>query len=260
MESKFVSKKFLSSYTPCLFNAGTEATFFHDETHLLKFIKKEFLKDDRELITRKLEELSHPSLTIPQFLLHDRSGFLGYGMNYYKEYKTLDSLITNSMFYPNENLPFDKRKDIALKICQLFDYINTTDYSFYDIHGKNILINDDLDLKLIDLDSGAFKGTTNDKITYQISYLHASRQLALFVLAFLYNMDYSEFEMIFNHPFSYIKANLNELYDYLPDRLKEFYNFALNRNFYIFNGIGECVDRIDETTYDDTLQILQKRL
>ena len=48
--------------------------------------------------------------------------------------------------------------------------------------------------------------------------------------------------------------------DYLPNDLKKFYEFALGREYYAFNGISECIDKIDESTYNDTLQILQKRL
>ena len=96
MENKLVTKKFISDYSPCLFGTGEESTMFHNEKYLLKFIKSEYLKDDREQIIKRLEELSHPNIVIPEFLLHDRKSFLGYGMIYYSDYTSLDKIVSDT--------------------------------------------------------------------------------------------------------------------------------------------------------------------
>lgn len=258
MKSKFVNNKFLSKYEECNYGQSSESTLYHDDEHILKIIKEEFLKDDRELIVKRLEELSHPSLVTPEFLLHDRTGFIGYGMEYCKDYYMLENLITNNI--NDQSIPFNVRKEIALKICELFNYLNQSKYSFYDIHDKNILINKDRDIKLIDLDSGIFEGTVNCNIDYHTSYIHSSRQLALFTLSFLYNMFFNEFERAFAHPFSYLNINKNEMLNNLPYKVRKYFEFVLSRKFYVFDETEECIDAFDEQTFNESIQILQKRL
>ena len=260
MKSKFVSNKFLSKYTECDANMGTEAKFYHNDLYLLKIIKEEFLSKDRELIVRRLEELTNPALVTPEFLLHNRKGFTGYGMIEYKEHFPLEELITNDMFNPNINLSFKDRKKLALVICKLFRYLNDCNFSFYDIHDRNILINNELDAKLIDLDSGVFKGTINNGIDYHASYIHSSRQLALFTLSFLYNMYFNDFERAFAHPFSIVHKNKDEMLKQLPYKVRKYFEFVLSREFYVFDETEECIDAFDEETFNITLQTLKKRL
>lgn len=259
MESKLVTKKFISNYTPCLFHEGEESTMFHDDEHLLKFIKSEYLKDDRELIIRRLEELSHPNIVTPEFLLHDRKAFLGYAMHYYSDYTSINRIVSDTIFSQNKDYPFEVRKKIVLKLYETIEYLKKRQFAFYDIHGGNFLIKGD-EAKIVDLDSGVFKGTTNSKVSYHPAYLHSSKQFALFALSFLYNTDWMKFKIGFDHPFSIACQNKEELFKFLPDNLSEFYRYALGNDYYIYNDTEECLNDIDESIYNESLQVLQKRL
>ena len=259
MENKLVTKKFISDYSPCLYGTGEESTMFHNEKYLLKFIKSEFLKDDREQIIKRLEELSHPNIVIPEFLLHDRKSFLGYGMIYYSDYTSLDKIVSDTIFSKNKDYPFEVRKKIVLKLYETLEFLKRQQFAFYDIHGGNFLIKDE-DVKIVDLDSGVFKGTTNANVGYHPAYLHSSKQFALFALSFIYNTDWMKFKLGFEHPMSCACQNKENLFRFLPDNLEEFYRYALGNDYYIYNDTEECLNDLDEPTYEESLQILQKRL
>ena len=252
MEMHFVNKNYLKGYQ-ATFKDGIESVRFYNDKYMLKFIEKKYLKTDRQLIIEKTHEFDHEHIVKPEFGLYDKTGFLGYGMNYIKNYDYLDSVVDND--FKNSSTTFSFRKELMLELCDIFDYFNKYNFAYYDIYGKNILYKDG-DIKLIDLDGGVFKGT-NNRVNYSIAYRLAQKNLALYTLSFLYNKDIFEFLSDIS---SLKKKDLNSILTNVPEEVKNLFYYTINNDYHTFNNITQSIDSISQSMYEETNDKIIKKL
>ena len=78
-------------------------------------------------------------------LLYDKK-LLGYGMEYYKEFKPLRK---------EKLIPVDLKKEYSHRLIFLFIKLKEAGYIYNDFHDRNVLVNSN-DLKLIDIDSCSY--------------------------------------------------------------------------------------------------------
>ena len=256
MESKFVSKRFLNDFKAHISN-GTESIRFYNDEYFLKFIKKEYLNQDRIYTIERLDELKHDSLVTPEFLLYDRTGTLGYGMINYRDFSFIDTIISGSIFDKTDKESFERRKELMIKLSKAIDFINNNGFAYYDIYSKNILFNHN-DLKLIDLDGGVFKGHKNQETDYDSAFYFSSHRIALFTLAYLYNVDYKKFQELFSKRKGFLEETKETLFDYLPYNLRDFFKYAISNTYSVFDETTKCLIDYDYQTYLDTISILKR--
>lgn len=253
MKSKFVSKKFLNNYTMQTSN-GIESIRFYNDEYCLKFLKKDYLTNDRKEIIYKLCELNHENAVTPEFLLHDKTGLLGYAMINYRDYTFIGDEVENKLFKIDLEA-FNKRKQLMIKLSKLFDYFNINDFAYYDIHDRNILYKDN-DIKLIDLDGGIFKGYKNHELDFESAKRFSSQKLALYTLSFIYNVNQYNFSKYLGSPIGF--NNRQIMIDSLPKNLKEFFTYALSNKYNIFDNTTNCLEELDENIYLESIKILKK--
>lgn len=254
MESKFVTKKYLKDFI-FHFNGGTESLMFYNDDVFLKILKKDFLTKDRKEIINRLDEFKNDNILTPLFLLHDRTGIIGYATHNCLDYSFIDELLTNSLFDTNIE-EFKKRKDLMIKLSKTLDFLYNKEFAYYDIHYKNILLKDN-NIKLIDLDGGLFRGYNNHEVTYPVAIKFSYHRLLLFTLSYIYNMDYRKFDNYFspkNIPYQKIRT----LLDYLPHDLEVLFNIIYSDEYTINTNITNSLYELDENTYLDTINILKR--
>lgn len=232
---------------------GNESECYYDSSFFYKFIKPEYLNQDRQNTILRLNRIKNDMAVTPEFLLYEDGELSGYAMKKYLTYDHIDSLITGVMFSYNTILSFEERKSLMLELSRLFDYFKTIGFCYYDVHEKNILYGNN-ELKLIDLDCGLFEECTDSK-KYQEYLNNSNRLLSLFTLSFLYNTDSWGFLSEIN-PSYYSTC---KMLDFLPRYIRDFYEFAINTNDYI-DDITEHISEISEDIYYPTVEILKKRL
>ena len=249
MESKLVTKKYLNSFKPHL-SEGSESVRFYNDDYFLKIINSKILKNGRRDVILKLEELKHNNTVTPEFLLHDRTGIIGYATQNYLDYDYIDIL------FNDESITLEDRKQLMIKLAQIIEYLKKKDFAYYDIHEGNILYKNG-DIKLIDLDGGVFKDKQNCGITYEGACRKSNWKLALFTLSFLYKLEWDTFYNLLNIN---NKNSYNAFMKTIPTKLKPFYEYVINRDFSILDGIQDYIDSIDQTTFDNSNEVLQLKL
>ena len=243
MKKKFIHKNYLKKAK--LFNPPfhSESTLFILNDEVLKFIKKEILKE-RESIVNNLDIIDHPNCVTPNFIMYDKTGFLGYGMDLIKNCRPLS---WESTF----DTSFDRRKEIAFEICDLFSYLESKKFAYYDIHSNNLLYSNHK-LKLVDLDSGIFENADNI-VTYDSMIRFEKKIIARVILAILYGENPDDFKEKFD------RRNFDKL-EYLkncyPNELKKFLEFVINTEFSHFES-RDYIELFNEDLIYDTRFILK---
>ena len=250
MKDVLLTKRFLNDYK--YHSKSRESINFTNDKYYLKLLKKEILLDDREKVIKRLEEVKHENAVIPEFLVHDKKGFQGFSMINYKDYDYISSVISNDLFDINKDNDFLYRKELMLRLIKIIEFFKSKEFAYYDIYDKNILYKDG-DIKIIDMDSGIFKGLINCEYDYDSSIRFANHLLSVFALSFLYNTYYLRFV-------SNVKPILNSLNNYLNEDLKKFYSYVFRNEFHLLLNPYEMIDSIDENIYRDTIDIIRKRL
>ena len=218
----------------------SESSLYVYNGDLIKLINDRF--KDRVSVVLRLDRLDHEDLVLPKYILYNKSGFKGYGMEYYKDYSVLAKMMCD------ESIPFNKRKEIALKICKLFVYMEYEGFGYYDVHSKNILYKG-TDIKLVDMDSGIFDD--QDRLEYLTYLKHSQQRLSELSLALLYKEILDDL--------------CNELIDskkiilkMVPSNVKKLYEHVINRSFTYFRP-AEYLDNLTEDTVEETKQVLIKK-
>lgn len=211
------------------------------------------LKDDeryKEKTIIRLDELSeNKSLVLPLELLYHKDEFIGYTMIYYKQYQVLFNLLKDP------NLSFEQRKRICEKLIQIQNYLLDKDYAYFDFHSHNVLINGE-DIKLIDMESGEFKGDygifsasfTHDTF-HQYLYL-GNKSLNQLILSILYGVYTSEV-------LEYAKKHKKELLKYIPKELKPLLLNIVDSEQTIVNP-KHYMDLLDEDFINSSKLVLKK--
>lgn len=236
MKNVKLTNKFFNDYNAHLSN-GNESIRFYNDDYFLKILHEQFLTEDRIKVISRLEELKHDNVVTPEFLLLDKKKIVGYGTKNYSDYDYLDSLLES-------DIPFKQKKELMIKLSQIFEFFKEKKFAFYDIHGKNFLQKDG-DIKVIDLDGGVFKGLNNG-ITYDGAARFTNYKLSLLTLSFLYGVD--EYAL---PNFFYDQIEMEEFIDKLPIHLREYYRNALLIN-YNFIDFPEIINSIDEDFIEET--------
>ena len=133
---------------------GTQAYVYHDKKNAYKLYKYNYKMEiifnlmDIEYQLERLSRINLNSYVTPKFKITDKRGFLaGYGMDYIKA-KTVNRLslrVNTSIFIDDlKRLEEDTYK------------ISEEKYILRDKSVKNVLYNEELGFKLIDLDNGIF--------------------------------------------------------------------------------------------------------
>lgn len=240
MEKRLYSSKICNKTNMLRTKYCTESTLYLYNGDIIKIVNDRFR--DRASTVLRLENLDHEALALPKYVLYNKTGFKGYGMTYFDDYSVLAKMICD------ESVPFSKRKEIALKICKLFEYMESCGFGYYDVHSKNILYKG-TDIKLVDLDSGIF----DDENRYEyLTYLkHSQQRLSELSLALLYKEildDLSE-ELI---------ESKKIILSMVPSNVKKLYEHVINKDFSYFRS-GEYIENLTEDTIEETKQVLIKK-
>ena len=248
MEERKITDDFFNNfYSKYLY--GQESYCMHNDTELVKMIKKRLLKGDREKIIRELYYFDYPDIVKPLYAVIDKNKFVGYGMEYLKGYNELAN-------YLNKEKPaFIERKDLVIKLSKIFDYFDTMKFAYHDLTYQNVMYKDN-DIKLIDLDGGVLNGYTNYGLDYNAAVRVAKKSLAKMALYVINNTNGLEFDGL--------RANKKKKYvisflDSLPENVKNLYMYALNNDFRYYTGITETLENITENISDDTQAVLKIR-
>ena len=247
MENLYIDRKMLRKFKYDM-NYGSESSRFYNDEIMIKLINRNRLVDDRQYIIERLHGFEHENIVPPIQDVYEKRTFVGFTMKYLKDYILFDK-------YKKLDTTFNQRKEVLLKMASVFDYFDKMNFSFHDIHPRNILYKDG-DVKLIDLDGGIFKNFINNDVDYPTSIRASKKNLARFILTSLYQVNESELLEL------KLKSNYFDyklLFNILPDNVKEFYDFAFSDNYTIYNGISESLDNIDEQTFEDTIGLIKKR-
>ena len=137
-----------------------ESSIYVYKDRLYKLLNEDCLSKHREENIEELSNFNNPNCVFPENKIVNNYGeFLGVEEEYLKGYKTL-------AFYLNHNyLEYEKRKQIAYKICEIQNYLDNNNISFVDMHSNNLMIKDD-NLKLIDLDSAEIINERSEVFNY----------------------------------------------------------------------------------------------
>ena len=249
MKEIIVNKKFFSNYKYDHIQSRESSRFYNDNDYL-KIIYPRLLKDDREKIVRQLHYFNHPDVVIPKFILKDKTGFIGYGMDFLKDYKSL------SFHLDVDNLSFDERKELMIRISKIFDYFDEKKFAYCDIHSDNILYKDG-DIKLIDLDSGILKPYINGKVNYDLGIRIAKKSLVRYALSTMH--DISSYELMFLNKVKDRKYYQNFI-NSLPTNVRNLYEYSFSDIFYILYGITPALEEITQGMSDDINEIVEKKL
>jgi len=243
MERRFIHKNYLKKAK--LFNPPfhAESTLFILNNELLKFIRKELLKE-RENVVNSLYKLEHTSCITPNFTMYDKTGFLGYGMDFIDNCRPLSWETTF-------DTSFDRRKEIAFEICDLFSYLESKRFAYYDIHSNNLLFSNHK-LKLVDLDSGIFANEDNF-VKYDSMIRFEKKIIARIILGILYGENPDDFKEKFHARNTNKLMNLRNIY---PNELKEFIEFAISDEFGHFET-RKYIDLFSEDIVYDTRAMIK---
>lgn len=247
-----VNKKNLKDFKLCGYEGSESVTLRNDE-YLLKFINPEHLLQDREKIINALHDFDHPNIVVPEFSLIEKGSFVGYGMKYQKGYKSIGSLITNNIAKIEE---FQKRKEAMLKLCEIFEYFDSQKFAYYDLYDDNILYKDG-DIKLIDLDGGILDPYINSDLDYNAAIRKSKKQLSIYTLSFLFNLDFMNFHLLMNQLDNKTKEKLYKLWG---EDITAYYKYALNYSYSVYYGTMDAINQMTEEMYNDSVDIIKKRL
>lgn len=242
MKKEYLTKRTLANYK-YFDRHNSESTLFRNDERIIKLLKKEFLS--REQTICRLDTIHNSDAVLPETVIYDSKGFLGYSMINYKEYKELEDFIIGK-------LPFNERKRICLELCRIIDDLERQEFAYYDVHPYNILYNNG-DIKLIDMDSGIFKPDRicdKDYETYNTYMRVADYFLTRLSLALL-------FEDHLDQTIDNISSKRKELFNYSPKKLVTLYKYVLNKP-YSFLDVGEYIEDIDEDYIESAKLILKK--
>lgn len=249
MKEITVNKKFFNNYTYDNIPSGESSRFYNDENYI-KIIHPGLLKDDREKIVRELYYFNHPNIVTPKFILKDKSGFIGYGMDFLKDYKSL------ALHLELDNLSFDERKELMIRLSKIFDYFDEKKFAYFDIHSNNILYKDG-DIKIIDLDSGVINPYINDRVDFDLGIRASKKALVRYTLSTIY--DITNYELLSLNSLKDRKY-YQDLMNNLPKNVRNLYEFAFADRLYIIYGITDALEEITQGMNDDINEIVEKKL
>jgi tRNA A-37 threonylcarbamoyl transferase component Bud32 len=242
MKKVNITNSFLEGFRPIL-TRGSESIILYKDDILAKLIKPEFLKDDRQKIIEELPTLQYDGVITPDYLLYERNKFIGYVMHFLKECCDICDLLNN------KTIDFNKRKELMIKLSQIFDYFYKNNFAYYDIHGGNILFSNG-QINIIDLDGGIFKGYENNGIDFNTAIRLQTKNLCKFIISFLHNLDIDDIQKV---PTSYY-INL------LPYTSKKIYTHAFDQNYRVFDGITESLNDLDEESFSIANLVIKKKI
>ena len=251
MKHKYVTKKYLENFKHHV-GEGTESIRFYDDKYFLKIIRKYLLDDEKIKTIESLDKLEHKYSVTPEFLLYDKTGIIGYAANNYLDYYFLNDLLSNDISVESK-INFNERKRIMIELSNLLEFYRQKDFSYYDIHEKNILYKDN-DIKVLDLDGGTFKEYEKPFI-YDSHLKFANRKLSYLSICYLYNLTCDKF----TDNYLFDDEKINTLLNYLPKKLRDFYYYAFSVDYKGYHDISENINLIDENIYNETKQILLKK-
>ena len=213
----------------------SESDLYVKSDTIYKIVKYGILTSDMLDTITKLCEIKHKSLAevlYPVTLNNNKID--GIAMRYYKDYMTLSKYIETSNMSLNERIALIKKLD---KIFKSFKSIN---YTYFDIHTDNILINNS-DIKIVDTTSGVFNDNNEkDRITM------------LNRMAYLYYLLLLGVENEKKQNTSVQKRLLGRL----NEKQRSFLLHAMEREYSDFDPL-ECTELFDEETISDQRKILR---
>ena len=245
MKKIVIPKKELESFSKPDITRVKESTLYYRGNHLFKVLNPE-LRDRKDTIL-KLERLQGKELILPEYLLYDEDGFIGYVMHFFKEHKQLEEFIFGK-------LPFEERKRICIELCRIFTSLKKQDFAYYDIHPFNILYKDG-DIKIADMDHGVFRlnriiDSLSDFELFNNYSIIGNYHLALTILGLLFE-DYRV------NVLEAIKNNRRELIKYSPKKMKKLYKYITRSPMFEFD-VSEYLEDIDEDYINGAKLILKK--
>lgn len=227
--------KKLKLFNPCI---HLESVLYTKDDIVYKFLEPN-LADDREKTIEMLSEIENDTCITPiDSIIYDEY-FSGYTMKYYKKYITLARKLIDP------TIPYEIRKKLVQELWELLDYFKSINFAFYDLHENNFIINDEYDLKVLDLDSGIFKEITSET-EYKDRLALSCKRASIITLNLLFGLRPLEFEYNF-------ERNYNELYRMFNDNQNKILNSALT-DPKEFNA-GEYINEFNE---HDTEEIKRK--
>lgn len=213
----------------------SESNLYVKSDTIYKIFKYGVLTSDMLDTIMDLCEIKHDSLaeTLYPVTLNNRK-IDGIAMRYYKDYMTLSKYIETS------NMSLNERIKLIKKLDEIFKSFKNINYTYFDIHTDNILINND-DIKIVDTTSGVFNDNNEkDRITM------------LNRMAYLYYLLLLDTSYISNQNTSVQKRLLGRL----NDKQRRFLFHAMEIDYSDFDPL-ECTELFDEETISDQKKILR---
>lgn len=158
---------------------ATEANLYLYNNTLYKIFNSEIMDlGTREDILNTLYNHPIEGCARIESLLYG-SSLLGYGMEYYDNFITLNK---------TKKIPLELRKEYSHKLIDIYRKLSEAGYIYYDFHKQNILVNEE-DLKLIDIDSCLYNSHENNAL--------GMRYLNEIVLSILFDTNFFEYQVYY---------------------------------------------------------------
>ena len=184
MKSLFINENSLKKYKKIKSDFNNESNIYIKDELLYKILLDEHRNLERLNNIKLLSSYSHPNCIFPKDIVYNKVNkyFIGLTIEYLKNYKTLSKSLEDN------NLTFDKRKELAYKICKVQSFLEKENISFLDMHSNNIMVKDD-DIKVIDLDSAVIHNNDYSDVFEHIRKDIISSNLAQVCFQLLYGKD-----------------------------------------------------------------------
>lgn len=202
MEIKYLDSGLLNGAKKFNPHLHSESELYIKKKKLIKILKEVHRGLIRERMIIKLSEYQNDECSTPCSIIYTNkveNSFAGLETNFYKEYCELDKIINS--------LSFQERFIIAKKIALLIESFEKEEYSYYDLHLRNLLVKG-TDIMLIDMDGGKYASTSGIeryKSSLKISYYF----LPQLILSILYNIRFFPFADVIGDNLYTFKKNSN---------------------------------------------------
>lgn len=225
-------KNFENDFIPFSPNGiHTESDMFLYDNDLIKVFKKKIHINKQDTIL-SLDKIDINECVIPKYVFRYGTNVVGYGMDFYKDYNSLYSLINN------ESLSYNERLNIAIKLYQIIMYLDNKGICFHDIHSGNFLYLNN-DIKVIDMDS------VIDSNIYGRDCFNYNMKLTYLRLARLC------FSLLLNEriilPFEINSEEISDIINYFEGNKREFFKYVFG---FDVNNIS-FIDTINEFNEED---------
>ena len=242
MNSIIIDNNKLSKFKKIRSTTNYESTVFHDNNRLYKILNDECRCIEREEVSEYLSKLNHPNCVFPRNKLLDTNyEFIGVEEEYLKGYKNLSEYINHNQ------IDFNKRQELAYKLCEVQYYLDKNNISFLDLHTDNIMT-DGNNLKIIDLDSSQILDQNKNMDIYEYfraNLISTNLSVVCYQILFGYSFNFNRIK----------KDRINKLFSISNEKQKVLLSKVFSREKII--DVSEYIKEFDEYYMEESKLILK---